>query len=58
VSNIQRELQVVLDSIKKNDFHGDFEVRKKLWDSAYVPKETILKKMAAKIEYVKPSFLF
>jgi hypothetical protein len=26
VSDIQRESQVVLDSIKENDFHGTFEV--------------------------------
>jgi hypothetical protein len=26
--------------------------------AVYVPKETILKEMAAKIEYVKPAFLF
>jgi hypothetical protein len=26
VSNIQRELQVVLDSIKENDFHSAFEM--------------------------------
>jgi hypothetical protein len=25
VSDIQRELQAVLDSIKENDFHGAFE---------------------------------
>jgi hypothetical protein len=25
VSDIQKELQAVLDSIKKNDFHGAFE---------------------------------
>jgi hypothetical protein len=25
VSNIQRESQAVLDSIKENDFHGAFE---------------------------------
>jgi hypothetical protein len=24
----------------------------------YIPKETILKEMAAKIEYVKPAFIF
>jgi hypothetical protein len=29
VPDIQRESQVVLDSIKKNDFHGAFEGRKK-----------------------------
>jgi hypothetical protein len=32
VSNIQRELQAVFDSIKENDFHGAFEVWKKWWD--------------------------
>jgi hypothetical protein len=26
VSDIQRESQVVLDSMKENGFHGDFEV--------------------------------
>jgi hypothetical protein len=26
--------------------------------AAYIPKETILKEMAAKIEQVKPAFLF
>jgi hypothetical protein len=29
VSDIQRELQVILDSIKENDIHGAFEVWKK-----------------------------
>jgi hypothetical protein len=29
VSDIQRELHVVSDSIKENDFHGAFEVWKK-----------------------------
>jgi hypothetical protein len=28
VSDIQRELQVALDSIKENDFHGAFEAWK------------------------------
>jgi hypothetical protein len=32
VSDIQREWQVVLDSIKENDFPGDFEAWKKRWD--------------------------
>jgi hypothetical protein len=32
VSDIQRELQAVLDSIKENDFHGSFEAWKKGWD--------------------------
>jgi hypothetical protein len=29
VSDVQRESQAVLDSIKKNDFHGAFEAWKK-----------------------------
>jgi hypothetical protein len=33
VSDIQRELQAALDSIKKNDSHGAFEAwKKKRWD--------------------------
>jgi hypothetical protein len=32
VSDIQRESQAVLDSIKENDFHGPFEAWKKRWD--------------------------
>jgi hypothetical protein len=32
VSDIQRELQMVQDSIKENDFHGAFEAWKKRWD--------------------------
>jgi hypothetical protein len=32
VSDIQRELQVVLDSVKLNDFHVAFEAWKKRWD--------------------------
>jgi hypothetical protein len=32
VFDIQRESQVVLDSIKENDFHGAFEALKKRWD--------------------------
>jgi hypothetical protein len=32
VSDTQRELQAVLDSIKENDFHGAFEAWKKRWD--------------------------
>jgi hypothetical protein len=30
--NIQRESQVVLDSIKENNFHCVTEAREKLWD--------------------------
>jgi hypothetical protein len=32
VSDIQRELQAVLDSIKENDFHDAIEGWKKRWD--------------------------
>jgi hypothetical protein len=32
VSDIQRKLQAVLDSIKENEFHSAFEVWKKQWD--------------------------
>jgi hypothetical protein len=32
VSDMERELQVVLDGIKENDFHGVFEAWKKWWD--------------------------
>jgi hypothetical protein len=50
MSDIQRELQAVLDSIKKNDFHGAFEVWENDGIAVYVPKKTILKEMAAKTE--------
>jgi hypothetical protein len=43
-------LQAVLDSIKEDDFHGAFEAWKNDGVAGYVPKETILKEMAAKIE--------
>jgi hypothetical protein len=32
VSDIQRESQAVLNSIKENDFHGAFEAWKERWD--------------------------
>jgi hypothetical protein len=50
VSDIQRESQSVLDSIKENDFHGVLKRRKIGGIAVYVPKENILKEMAAKIE--------
>jgi hypothetical protein len=50
VSDIQRESQAVLDSSKKNEFHGGFEARKGNDGIAvYVPKENILK-MTSKTE--------
>jgi hypothetical protein len=55
VSDIRRKPYAVLQyavlySIKENYFHGTFETWKKDGIAAYVPKEVILKKMAAKIE--------
>jgi hypothetical protein len=50
VSDIRRESQAVLDSIKENYFHGDFETWKNDGIAVYVPKETILKEMAAKMK--------
>jgi hypothetical protein len=35
VSDIQRDSQAVLDSIKENDFHGAFEGWKKMMGSLY-----------------------
>jgi hypothetical protein len=50
VSDIQRQSQSVLDSIKENDFRGPSEVWEKNEITVYVPKQTILKEMAATIE--------
>jgi hypothetical protein len=49
MSNIRRESQAVLDSIKENGFHGAFEALKDDGIAVYGRKETILKEMAAKI---------
>jgi hypothetical protein len=45
-----RHFETMCDSIKENDFHVAFEVWKNDGITVYVPKETILKEMAAKIE--------
>jgi hypothetical protein len=50
VSDIQRELQAVLDISEENDFHGASVTWKNDGISIYALKETILKDMAAKIE--------
>jgi hypothetical protein len=50
VSVIRRKSQAVLYSIKENDFHSASQAWKNDGIAAYVHKETILKKMAAKIE--------
>jgi hypothetical protein len=47
VSDIQKKLQAVLDSTNESDFQGH---GKNYQITAYVPKETILKVMAAKIK--------
>jgi hypothetical protein len=50
VSDIQRESQAVLNSIKEKDCHGVSKRGKNDGIAVYVHKETILKKMAANIE--------
>jgi hypothetical protein len=56
VFDIQRESQAVPDSIKENYFRGAFEAWKNNGIAVYVPKKTILKEIAAKIESVKTAF--
>jgi hypothetical protein len=46
VSDIQSELQAVLNSIKENDFHGAFEA----WKLLCMFPRRLLKGMATKIE--------
>jgi hypothetical protein len=41
VSDLQRESQAVLDSIKENDFQDAFDGSKYNGIAVYVPKETI-----------------
>jgi hypothetical protein len=50
VSDIQRESQAILDSIKENDFHGVSKCGKNDGIVVYIPKETILNEMSAKIK--------
>jgi hypothetical protein len=50
VADIQRESQVVLDSIKEMTSMVPLKGRKSYGIIVYVPKETILKEIAAKIE--------
>jgi hypothetical protein len=47
VSDIKRESQVVLDSIKENDFHGALKHGENGGITVYIPTEPILKEMAA-----------
>jgi hypothetical protein len=57
VSDTQWESQALLDSIKENYFHGAFEVWKNDGIAVYIPKETILKDMIAKIK-LRQHFFF
>jgi hypothetical protein len=41
------ELQGILGSNKENDFPGAFEMWKNCEITVYIPKETLLKEMAA-----------
>jgi hypothetical protein len=58
MSDIQRESQAVIDTIKENDFHGAFEAWGKRWDRCIRSQEAILKETTAKFKYVKSVFLF
>jgi hypothetical protein len=58
VSDIQKESQAVLDSITDNNFYGLLKRGRYDGVDAYVPKATILKEMAAKMQYVKPQFFY
>jgi hypothetical protein len=57
VSDIQRDSQAVLDSTKENDFHGVSKCGKNDGIAVYVPKENILKEMAAKIKLNQNFFI-
>jgi histone-lysine N-methyltransferase SETMAR len=57
VSDIQRESQVVLDSIKENDFHDASEMWKKLWDHCLCLQGDYFEGDGSQNE-VKPAFLF
>jgi hypothetical protein len=51
LSDIQRELQAVLDSIKENDIHDASQEWGKLWDHC-------IRSQGDYFEYVKPALLF
>jgi hypothetical protein len=58
VSDIHRESQTALNSMRKMTSTVLLKHGKIYGIANYVLKGTILKEMAAKIEYVKPVFLF
>jgi hypothetical protein len=57
VSDIQRESQVVLDSIQENDFHGAFEAWKKRRDRCICSQGDYFEGDGSH-NYVKLAFLF
>jgi hypothetical protein len=50
VSDIQWESQAVLNTIKENGFHVLLKCEENDGIGVYIPKETIIKEMAAKIK--------
>jgi hypothetical protein len=56
VSDIQRESQVALNSIKENYFHGAFDVWKKWWDRCICFQGDYLGDGSQ--NWAKPAFLF
>jgi hypothetical protein len=57
VSDVQRESPAVLYSIKENDYHVLWKHGKNDGIAEHVPKESILKEMAAKIKLNEHFFL-
>jgi hypothetical protein len=59
VSDVQRELQEVLDSIKENDFHGAFEAWKKWWGSlCTLPRRLFWRRWQPKLSKINKHFFF
>jgi hypothetical protein len=58
VSDIQRESQVVLYSIKENDFHGAFEAWKKQWDRCISSQGDYLRRWQPKLCKLSQPFFF
>jgi hypothetical protein len=58
VFDVQRESQAVLDSIKENDFTVFLKRGKNNGIAIYIPNETILKEMAAKLSKLSQHFFF
>jgi hypothetical protein len=50
VSDIRRDSQALLDSVKVNDQRGAFEAWENDAIAVYIPNDTTLKEMSVKIE--------